>query len=583
MHLKLIGSTYYFYARVPKDLVPLLGKTEVKKSLRTSDLRTAKTAAKVYALDLEKLGMIARTRIMDDLKLHRLLERYKDSYLLGINEVRDTGQSAYDVLEHQAFSNNPLKLLDSNIDVSLITNLFKPFPASKDCPESAAAIKEYASRISAVRAALSSNNFDMNIRNAAAAFVNDTGLDVELPPAGWFNPNDDLWYEPIQGDFLKVIRRLLQTQMDVYRVELDRLSGDFQNAYDVKARTKRPPLYLSEAVDKFCKHRQRERPANPRTQQRYREHFNVMVPLIGDKDVTEYTRHDLLKLKDTLYNRTANATKNPKVKRTLDKRTVEMNYAGKISSLFKWLYANDYVDKDLTTGLVSSLTAKEKRERKRKSYDSDDLKRIFDLLPIDPDQQHLAWVPLIAAYSGCRQGEICQLLVGDIKEAHGIHYMHITEEDDQGKIVKTVKNENSRRLVPLHPVIIDMGFLEFVATRKAQKKKVLFENRTRDRKRLRPLTGNYYSKLFQGFNRKHITKDPKKVFHSFRHLVHNELKQAGVHADLYHSITGHMPAHEMDTVYTEDYRLGNKYEALIKLQYSLDLEELRRKFKALTQ
>jgi len=581
MYLKRIGSVYYFYARVPIDLVPLLGKTEVKKSLRTSDLRTAKAAAKVYSLELEKLGMIARTRIMDDLKLHRLLERYKDSYLLGINEVRDTGQSAYDVLEHQAFSNNPLKLLDSNIDISLITNLFKPFPASKDGPESGAAIKEYASRISAVRAALSSNNFDMNIRNAAAAFVNDTGLDVELPPTGWFNPNDDLWYEPIQGDFLKVIRRLLQTQMDVYRVELDRLSGDFQNAYDVKARTKRPPLYLSESVDKFCKHRQRERPSNPRTQQRYREYFNVMVPLIGDKDVTEYTRQDLLKLKDIIYNRTANATKNPKVKKPLDKRTIETNYIGKISSLFKWLYANDYVDKDLTTGLVSSLTAKEKRERKRKSYDSDDLKRIFDLLPIDPDQQHLAWVPLIAAYSGCRQGEICQLLVTDVKEAHGIHYMHITEEDDQGKIVKTVKNENSRRLVPLHPVIIDMGFLEFVRIRKEQKKKVLFENRTRDRKKFKPLTGNYYSKLFQSFNRTHITDDPKKVFHSFRHLVHNELKQAGVHSDLYHSITGHMPAHEMDTVYTEDYRLGNKYEALIKLQYPLDLEELRCKFKAL--
>lgn len=573
MYLKKVGSIYYFYARVPLDLIPLLGKNEIKKSLKTSDFKTAKAAAKVYSLDLEKLGMIARTRMIDDVQLHKLLQRYKDSYLLGIDAARDTGATVMDVVEHQAVAKRPLAGLNVNRMLSQLDNLFG------DNPNAEAAITVYKSMLANLKTELRTNEFDQHTRLDAIAFIEDNKLDVELPPKGWYDPNSDEWFQRPQGDFLKIIRKLLQTKIDIYSTEIQRLEGNYSNPYDTQARTKRPPFYLSDAVEEFCKYRQREKPANERTQQRYREYFNVMVPLIGDKDVTEYTRQDLLKLKDTLYNRIANATKNPKVKRTLDKRTVETNYMGKISSLFTWLHTNEYIDRNMTTGLVSSLTAKERRERKRKPYDSDDLKRIFDLLPFDPSQPHLAWVPLIAAYSGCRQGEICQLLVTDIKEAHGIHYMHITEEDDNGNIVKTVKNENSRRLVPLHPVILDMGFLKYVELRKAQGKKVLFENQDRTRSHFKPLTGQYYSKLFQTFNRQKITDDPKKVFHSFRHLVHNELKQAGVASDLYHSITGHVPAHEMDPVYTEDFRLQNKYDALVKLQYSLDLEELKKKFR----
>jgi len=46
MYLKKVSATYYFFSRVPHDLISLLGKTEVKKSLKTKDKRTAITAAK---------------------------------------------------------------------------------------------------------------------------------------------------------------------------------------------------------------------------------------------------------------------------------------------------------------------------------------------------------------------------------------------------------------------------------------------------------------------------------------------------------------------------------------------------------
>jgi hypothetical protein len=64
MYLKKIGNSFYFYCRVPKDLIELLNRKELKKSLKTADFRTAKTAAKTYALELERLGVYMRTGIM---------------------------------------------------------------------------------------------------------------------------------------------------------------------------------------------------------------------------------------------------------------------------------------------------------------------------------------------------------------------------------------------------------------------------------------------------------------------------------------------------------------------------------------
>lgn len=571
MYLKKIGETFYFYCRVPVDLVPILDRKELKKSLKTTDRRAAKTAAKTYALELERLGVYVRTRIMDDMQLQRVLQRFKDSFLLGLNDARDKGASTMEVLKHQAFSNRPIDGLDVNAGLPHLLDLFGD---NETAPDQAKAITEYVRLLGAITEELKTAIFSDATRRATRRLVIDNRLEVELPPAGWFDENDDLWFEPVTGDFLKVCRKMLQTRSDCYRVEIDRLQGNYSNQYDVQARNKRPPFFLSEAIEKFCQQRQREKPAKDRTHERYREYFNVMLEMLGEQNVTEYTRRDLENLKDKLYERPANVTKNPKILKLLDKRTVNANYIGKIVSLFQWLHVKDYVDKDLTPGLVTSLNAKEKKERKRKAYDADDLKKIFDLLPFDPKRPHFAWVPLIAAYSGARQGEICQLLVTDIKEARGIPYMEIIEEDDEGNIVKTIKNENSKRLVPLHPVIVDMGFLEFVALRKAQGKKVLFETGTHA-----PLTGQYYSKRFQTFNRELITTDRKKVFHSFRHLVHNELKQKKVEPSIYHSITGHNSRHEMDQVYTEDHSLGNKHEALVLLEYpSIDLEALKEKF-----
>ena len=54
-YLKKRNNVYHFRRRVPKNLISTLGKNEVVRSLKTSDLRTARRAAIIMADELEQL------------------------------------------------------------------------------------------------------------------------------------------------------------------------------------------------------------------------------------------------------------------------------------------------------------------------------------------------------------------------------------------------------------------------------------------------------------------------------------------------------------------------------------------------
>lgn len=66
------------------------------------------------------------------------------------------------------------------------------------------------------------------------------------------------------------------------------------------------------------------------------------------------------------------------------------------------------------------------------------------------------WCPWLMAYTGARVLEVAQLRKEDVGEAHGVAFIHITPEAGKNK------TETARK-VPLHPHLIEQGFLAFVA------------------------------------------------------------------------------------------------------------------------
>jgi len=68
------------------------------------------------------------------------------------------------------------------------------------------------------------------------------------------------------------------------------------------------------------------------------------------------------------------------------------------------------------------------------------------------------WLPTILAFTGARLNEVVQLRVEDVREVEGVWVFDFTDEGD-GQSLKTA---SSRREMPIHPQLLDLGVMEFV-------------------------------------------------------------------------------------------------------------------------
>ena len=142
------------------------------------------------------------------------------------------------------------------------------------------------------------------------------------------------------------------------------------------------------------------------------------------------------------------------------------------------------------------------------------------------------WVTMIASHSGARLNEICQLDVSDIQEHEGIWVMNLT--GDSGD--KSIKTHAGNRLVPLHPKLLKLGFLDYVEQTKSSNHQKLFPNL----KKMRSTGyGTMISHWFAKYLKKLGIKKKGKNFHSFRHTVVNKLITKKVYEPFIKELIGH--------------------------------------------
>ena len=114
----------------------------------------------------------------------------------------------------------------------------------------------------------------------------------------------------------------------------------------------------------------------------------------------------------------------------------------------------------------SKLEAKapKKRRERGKGFTNEEANAILSAALLAPTavgktpkrtRAALRWIPWLCAYSGARVNEIAQLHKRSVYEIEGVPCYVITPEDG------TVK-DGDLRFVPIHPHLIEQGFLEFV-------------------------------------------------------------------------------------------------------------------------
>lgn len=139
-------------------------------------------------------------------------------------------------------------------------------------------------------------------------------------------------------------------------------------------------------------------------------------------------------------------------------------------------------------------------------------------------------MPILGLYTEAGIGELCQLATSDIERTDGVDLIHIT---DQGE-GQSVKTEAGRRLVPAHPELIRLGFLEYAdAMRKA------------GAVRLFPALPLNPTKPSNSFSSWFATIRPIEGgsslpdFHSLRHTVRSKLASADIAEPMIDTLIGH--------------------------------------------
>jgi len=180
----------------------------------------------------------------------------------------------------------------------------------------------------------------------------------------------------------------------------------------------------------------------------------------------------------------------------------------------------------------------------RRSFTAEELTRLFALpiyrsgiRPAGAGGEACIWIPMIALVTGARLEEIAQLRTSDLTQ-HPEHgpILRVTDEDDSQRL----KNEGSRRIIPLHPDFIATGFLDYVEAVREAGHAWLFPALEVDHDGRRGANfGKWFLRQLRSPSGVGVL-DPRLVFHSFRHGFKTMCRAAGISEDVHDALTGHV-------------------------------------------
>jgi integrase len=77
------------------------------------------------------------------------------------------------------------------------------------------------------------------------------------------------------------------------------------------------------------------------------------------------------------------------------------------------------------------------------------------------------WSPMLSLFTGARQADLAGLKTSNINgdDATGIQLMFVVPDRRTGRRLKT---KSSELVIPVHPQLIKLGFLKFVAERRRE-------------------------------------------------------------------------------------------------------------------
>ena len=280
-----------------------------------------------------------------------------------------------------------------------------------------------------------------------------------------------------------------------------------------------------------------ERKPSPRGKDAYWRDAKLFNSMMGRKSVELITKADVMAYKRKLITDPARSQVNVR------------DRLAYLRTLLEWAAQEDIVPSNVARDVKMAVT---ERGEKRKDFSVDDLNALFagpvhakGERPKGGYGEAVYWLPLLALFMGARREEIGQLRVQDVKpvayiddddKRQEVWCIDITDTPDDDALPNQIKNEASNRLVPLHPKLIELGFIDYVQKLPDQTGRVFPGLKAVGiGKKLTDKVGQWFSRYKQDCG---IT-DKAKVFHSFRHTWKTHAVDAGIPERVCRQFQGH--------------------------------------------
>jgi len=245
----------------------------------------------------------------------------------------------------------------------------------------------------------------------------------------------------------------------------------------------------------------------------------------------------------------------------LSVKTVQ-TYLRALSQLFRWAVTEDYLGKNPAESISQKTRgAKARPQDGRDQFNQDDLNEIFSAAwfqlggakrnkagELTSFRPYYYWLPLIGLHCGARLNEISQLYLDDIIE-YETDKFYIFVSDATPETVntkkptkahdKSIKNPNSKRVIPIHPLLIELGLVDYVKALKSTGEERLFPELIYDEvKGYGKAAGRWFNEHFLG-RQLNFERDGMKAFHSFRHTFVTSLINKATPEYVISGIVGH--------------------------------------------
>ena len=437
-HQRRPGGNYYARLRVPKDIQDAIGHKELTQSLGTSDRRLAeKLARKVVAGWEESFDRARMPAQLAENDFEAIAREYYRSRLEEDHVERRKVPQPHDEDELKRIARNKAQTyLEAHPDVAddekAIALLAMDFQLNPDQVAMLASSRRV--RLEHLRKNLPRRRYGL-IAHEADSLISNLHLPVATETA----------------EYERLCEALMRAEIDLIERQIERDAGIHGGtASDPMLREGHVGFVTTTFSDIIDEREKRSAKrlggtTSEATLRKYRRIVKEFGDWRGSHRASTVSRKEVERWRDDLLDDGLSS------KTVIDKVSC-------VKSVLSW--GQKQSDGTLfAQGLpleALELPSKETQDSSAKTYTKQQAAIILSAAR-EQQKAYLRWIPWLAAYSGARVTELLQLEKADVFHFEGSWFYRILHQGN-----RTTKTKRSRT-VPLHPHVVEEGFLDFVS------------------------------------------------------------------------------------------------------------------------